>query len=230
MKKIIIALILIITSVSHVSALEKDKSDDEFITGKVEFISQSGREGIVILNSPGRAYLFNKGVLLLVKRGNEQMVLKITDVEGKYIRCSINSEAVNSLIKYGEDVYYSDSLNSSIKYSDARKILAEMIKLYETFILKIESTEDPRVISSAVKNFSENLDKLIPEIKRINGKYPELVTSRPEELQGESSMLEVLQPRLKEAFYKIKIYSTDENVKKATEDLQKVLIKMNTGR
>lgn len=216
-----------------IAASGKENIPDEFVIGKLEFISENGREGIVVVNSPDKAYLLNKGILILLKRGSKQIILKIKDADGKYLRCILNSETESTVIKHGEDVCYSEVLNSSIKYRDAKRILAELIKLYENFILKIESTEDPQTISSAVNNFSSDLERLIPEMKRINSRYPELEKfklSPPAELQSESSMLEVLEPRLKEAFFKIKLYSSDENVKKATENLQKVLIKMNPGR
>ena len=216
-----------------IAAYVNDIDQDEFIIGKAEFTVKSGREAIVVLNAPGKAYLLTKGVLLLIKRGNEKIILKINDTDGKYFRCLVNSEKITEVIKEGEDVYYSDSLNSSIKYRDAKRILGELIKLYENFILKVESTEDAVIIAEAVSSFSMGLDKLIPEMKRINSKYPELAkfnVSPPAELQNESEMLEVLEPRLKNVFFKIKLFNNDENVKKATDDLQKVLQKMNTGR
>jgi len=230
---IFIAVTFIYSVIAHENAFSKNNSADEFVIGKIDYIGKSGRDGIVVLSSPEKAYLLDKGVLLLIKRGSEQIVLKINDVDGKYIRCAVNSETGAAVIRHGEDVFYSDSINSSIKYRDAKSILAGLIKLYEDFILKIESTEDPRAISDAVKNFSIELDKLIPEIKRINSKYPELGkfdVSPPAELQNESSRLGLLEPRLRDAFFKIKMFSSDENVKKATVDLQKVLTKMKPGK
>lgn len=227
--KILIPFIIFFT----IAAGVKNADPDEFMIGKAEFIGKSGRESIVVLNSPGKAYLLNKGVLLLIKRGTEKIVLKIDDADGKYIRCSVNSEKAASVIKEGEEIYYSDPLNSSIKYGDAKKILGELIKLYENFILKVESTEDTVLIAEAVTDFSAELDKLIPEMKRINSKYPELAkfnVNPPAELQNESEMLGVLEPRLKNVFFKIKLFDSDENVRKATDGLHKVLTKMNTNR
>jgi len=216
-----------------VTLYSKEKQGDEFIAGSIGFTGKSGREGIVVVNSPNKGYLLNKGVLLVIKRGEERIILRVNDTAGKYLICRVNSETGNPVIKEGEDVFYSDSINSGIKYRDAKRIFAEHIRLYESFILKIESTEDTRMISEAVKNLSAELDKLIPEMKRINRKYPELGKKDappPVELQGESEMLEALEPRLKEAFFKIQMFSSDENIKKATEDLQKVLSKLNTDK
>ena len=175
----------------------------------------------------------NKGVLLFIRRGKDQVILKITDTAGKYLRCLVNSETGNPVMKYGEDVFYSDSINSSIKYRDAKRIFAEHIRLYENFILKIESTEDTRIIAETVKNLSVELDKLIPEMQRINSRYPELGRSDvppPLELQGEANMLEALEPRLKDAFFKVQMFSSDEKVRNAAADLQKVLTKLKTDK
>jgi hypothetical protein len=206
--------------------------DYEFIAGKVEFINKSGTEGIVLLSSPGKAYLLNKGVLLTINRNDKPVILKITDVQGLHLRCLINSETETARLIYGENVFYSDTINSSIKYRDAKRILSQLIKLYEEFIFKIESTEDPAIIANTVNSFSAELDKLLPEMKRVNSKYPELEKfklSPPAELLNESAMLEVLEPRLRDAFFKIQMFGSDENIKKATDDLHKVLQKMNSG-
>ena len=230
LKKIYVLLIILFLLSSVVYA--KETPDYEFIAGKVEFINKNGSEGIVLLSSPGKAYLLNKGVLLIVRRGDKQIVLRITDVQGVHLRCSVNSEKEKDRLIYGEDVYYSEVINSGIKYRDAKRILSQLIKLYEEFIFKIESTEDPAVMANTVNSFSAELDKLLPEMKRINSRYPELEKfklSPPAELLNESAMLEVLEPRLRDAFFKIQMFGSDENVKRATDDLHKVLQKMNAG-
>jgi hypothetical protein len=66
-------------------------------------------------------------------------------------------------------------------------------------------------------------------MKRINDKYPELENFNidpPKELINELDMLEALEPRLKEAFFKIKMLSDDKNIKKAMDDLHEILLKM----
>lgn len=228
LKKIFFLFIILLSSPVYAEATP----DYEFIAGKVEFINKSGTEGIVLLASPGKAYLLNKGVLLTLKRSGKPVILKITDVQGLHLRCVINGDTETSRLIHGEDVFYSDKINSSIKYRDAKRILSELIKLYEEFIFKIESSEEPAVIAKAVNNFSAELDKLLPEMKRVNSKYPELEKfklSPPAELLNESAMLEVLEPRLRDAFFKIQMFGSDESVKKATDDLHKVLQKMNAG-
>lgn len=228
LKKISFLFIILLSSLIYAEVTP----DYEFIAGKVEFINKSGTEGIVLLSSPGKAYLLNKGVLLTINRNGKPVILKITDVQGLHLRCLINSETETARLVYGENVFYSDTINSSIKYRDAKRILSQLIKLYEEFIFKIESTEDPAIIANTVNSFSAELDKLLPEMKRVNSKYPELEKfklSPPAELLNESAMLEVLEPRLRDAFFKIQMFGSDENIKKATDDLHKVLQKMNSG-
>lgn len=232
MKKIIYSIIIVIICFP-IAASAGSGASDIFIIGKIEFIGKNGKEGIVVLSSPDKTYLLDKGISLLIKRGNEQVILKIDDIQGKYLRCVVNEIKGSSVVKYGEDVYYSESINGSVKYRDAKKMLVKLIRIYEDFILKIESTEEPAAITETVRNFTVQLDTLIPELKRIHGKYPELKKSDinpPAELQNEFSLLEMLEPRLRDSFYKIKIYDKDENVKKAIDELQKVLIKMNAER
>ena len=209
----------------------KDEVKDEFIVGKTEFSNKNGLEWIVIVNSVEKRYMLKTGSLLAVKRGNKHIVLKINDSDGKYLKCMV-ADKNGSDIKHGEDVYYLESMNSNMKYKDAGRILAELIKVYQDFIFKIESTDDPIIISSAMKDFSSSLNNLIPEMKRINDKYPELKkfnTDPPDELKNISELLEALEPRLKEAFFRIKMLSNDKNIKKAMDDLHEILLKMDTG-
>ena len=206
----------------------ENDSADEWPAGKIGFTDKNRREGVIITYSEKKV-LLNKGSLLFIKRGDARIILKIIDMEGKYIRCAVNSDDKSLEIKHAEDVFYSDKLNRNVKYADARKILAELVKLYENFILKVESTEDTLRLSEEVIKFSLTLDKLIPEIKRINSKYPELKkfdVSPPQELQHESGILRLLEPRLRDAFFKIKMYDSDVKVKKAADELHKVLKKM----
>lgn len=212
-------------------AYGENGSGDEWPAGKIEFTDKNMHEGIVILASPDRKFFLNKNTLLFIKRNNQRIVLKITDIEGKYIRCIVNNNNKSVEIQHSEDVYYSEILNGNMKYTDVRKILSELIKLYENFILKVESTEDTLLLSEEVNKFSRALEKLIPEIKRLNGKYPELKKfekSPPPELQGESDVLRLIEPRLRDAFFKIKMFNSDEKVKKAADELQRVLKTMAT--
>jgi len=227
MKKITITLILSFLPI----ALSGKSAKDEFIVGKTEFANKNSLEWIVVVNSAEKKYMLKNGTLLAIKRGNKHIVLKINDADGKYLKCSVINKSGPD-IKHGEDVYYLDSMNDNTKYKDAERILSELIKIYQTFIFKMESTDDPLIISAAMKDFSSSLNNIIPEMKRINDKYPELKnfnTDPPEELINESEMLEALEPRLKEAFFKIKILSDDKNIKKAMDDLHKILLKMGTG-
>ena len=229
MKKLMIIEIFILSCLF--TALYGKNTLDEFVVGKTEFTNKNGSEWIVIINSTDKRYILKNGGLLAIKRGAKHIVLKINDSDGKYLKCAVTDKNSDA-IKHGENVYYLDSMNSSVKYKDAERILAELIKVYQGFIFKIESTDDPIIISNTMKEFSSSLDALIPEMKRINDKYPELKnfnTEPPDELKNESDMLEALEPRLKEAFFKIKILSGDKNIKKAMDDLHLILLKMGAG-
>jgi len=228
-KKISICLIFTVIISCSTFIHGENISSDEWPVGKIEFIDKNRVEGILIQPVTDKKIFLNKNMLLFLKRGNIQVILKITDIDGKYVRCAVVDDNQSVGIKYSEDVFYSNQLNKNVKYSDARIIIATLIKLYENFILKIESTEDPRLLSEEVIAFSKSLEKLIPEIKRINRKYPELKkfnVSPPLELKNESEILRLLEPRLRDAFFKIKMYNSDEKVKKAADELHKVLKKM----
>jgi len=206
--------------------------------GKLLFKSESGSEVMIYSSSGNPSAIISRGNLLLVGKEPGAVRVTVSDISGLYIRCSVDKDArtaVNSL-REGTEVYFSDEINASAKYGDLKKVLNALILLYENFIYSVESVDEPASLAASVNRFAGKLESLIPEMARLNSKYPELKNfniSPPPELQYESDTLGLLEPRLRDAFYKIRLYSGDngdENVKKAVANLQRVLDKMKTGK
>lgn len=225
----IITLVCLMAVIGSQKLLSGAGDSGDLLVGRIEFTGSSGKEGIIIISDLSKVYLLQKGTSLLATAGGVKIIVTVIDSEGKYARCTVSDKSGGSVLKGGEDVYYSDSFNSGVRYYDAKKILLRLISLQEEFIHKIESTEDPVLISKTVSRFSSELDMLIPEMKRINEKYPELSNLKvntPAELKREAEILELLQPRLNDTFFKVSIYRRDERVKMALENLERTLGKM----
>lgn len=218
-----------------VEALPAPDNNGSMEIGKVLFKNESAAEVMVLssVETPS-LYIANGSILNIGKRGSELKVT-VTDICGLYIRCRVISSNSRLLpdMKVGDIVYLSASGNASVKFSDVKILLSSLIKLYEDFIFRIESVDDPAVISAYIDSFSADLEKLLPEMERLNRRYPELLkfySEPPAELKFESETLKLLEPALGNAFFKIKIYAEDPAVKKSLDKLQKVLERMRSSR
>jgi len=197
--------------------------------GTIEFISPVSGEILVRSSDSSPGLVISAGnYVYVINDDGVKIDFTVKEISGIFIRCSAGEKNIPlvSSLKEGMAVYDNSSLNSRSKYYDAKAVLGKLIKLYEDFIIAVESTENPILIAEAVESFSSNLEILIPEMALVNKKYPELKNfdvSPPAELASESALLKKIEPRLKDVFYKIRGYMNDEHVKAGMVKLQKVL-------
>ena len=232
-KKIIIFLALIMF---YQPGMLKSNGSDPGDTplGRIEFISPARGDILIRAYSPDPSSMFFKGNTLYAEIKGLKITFKITEISGVYIRCIVDKafETRVNDISEGMVIYDHASLNSRGKYYDVKGVLRRLISLYENFIVDVESTENPRLIAEAMGKFSSGIEELLPEMTKMNRKYPELKSFDripPSELASESARLKKIEPRLKDVFYKIAEYSGDEDVKKKLSELQKVLERMIKG-
>lgn len=226
---IIMTASLTFSAVLPTQGAERGKMDIEI--GRILFISQSASEVMVLSGADNPSLYVVRGSVLYSGKGEKAARLLVTDVCGSYIRCGTvkTEKKLFSGLKEGDTVFYSDSSNENVKYNDVRIVLGSMIKLYEDFIFRIESVEDPALISGYIDSFSSEIEKMIPEMDRLYRKYPELLdfySSPPSELRYESETLKLLEPSLKNAFFKIKIYAENPQVKRSIEKLNGVFVRL----
>lgn len=231
LRKVIVFFILILPAISAAFSADSGSSADTPL-GVIEFIS-TGRGEILVRSLNSRPSVFvSSGNHVYVKNSDGTRTdFTVKDISGVYIKCSVSSGSPASLssLREGLTLYDNSSLNSRSEYYDVKAVLRQLIKLYEDFIIAVESTENPLLIAEAVENFSMKLEELIPDMAIMNRKYPELKNfdvNPPVELASESALLKKIEPRLKDVFYKIRSYMSDDNVKARMLKLQKVLEKM----
>lgn len=231
--KISIFTAIALAAVVSASA-DNDKGSREI--GRVLFKNESASEIMVLSSIETPSLYITRGSVLDIGKGDGAVKISVADICGLYIRCAIIKQDNKPLspVREGDIVFYSDSSNALVKYGDVKMVLSALIKLYEDFIFKVESVEEPAVISEYIERFSSDIEKLIPEMERLNSKYPELLkfySEPPSELKYESETLKLLEPALRNTFFKINIYAEDPAVKRSIEKLHKVLEKMRgSGR
>ncbi len=238
MKKIIIKLTLASALVfpAVFSAVAADPGATGIEIGKIIFKNESSLEVMLLSSKETPSLYVVRGSTLQSGKGSSVVKMTVTDICGQYIRCAVDKQRNRTLagLKDGEPVFFTDSSNEKVKYGDAKILLASLVKVYENFIFRVESVEDPAAISGFMDSFSTDIENLIPEIDRLYKKYPELrnfYTEPPAELKYESDTLRMLEPALKNAFFKINLYSADPAVKKSIEKLNGVLARLKeTGK
>jgi hypothetical protein len=224
---VILSLLIVIPG----AAFSENSGSADSPLGEIEFISAARGEILVrsLNSSPG--LVISPGNFVYVKTGSGVKInFTVKEISGIYVKCAIEGKNPGiSATGEGMTVYDNSSINSRSKYYDAKAVLRKLIKLYEDFIIAVESTEKPLLIAEAVEHFSSNLEILIPDMAMVNKKYPELKNfdvNPPSELASESALLKKIEPRLKDVFYKIRGYMNDEHVKARMLKLQEVLGKM----
>lgn len=209
--------------------LQADNNSDIFM-GKIDFVSNARCEVIINAASESAIATALGGSVLYAFAGKNRVQLTVVAVEGRLIRCSFKcGNKINVIPAEGADAFYSMNDNSASGYSDVKVMLSGLIKLYEDFIIKVESTDDPARLAAVVDEFSVSMECIIPEMDRLNRKYPELrdfMGSPPPELKGEVELIRKLEPGLNDAFFKIKMYEKNSDVGNALRRLKSVLDKM----
>lgn len=230
--KLFIITVFIFTVSAVIAAPENKTGLREF--GRVLFINETSSEVMVFSDMKTPSLFITAGSVLQIGKSDKPQKIRVTDICNSYIRCFVLKRDDKSLFpfKEGDTVFISDSSNENIKYNDVKIALSALIKTYEDFIFRIESVEEPAVIADYIDRFTSELEKMIPEMERLNSKYPELLkffSEPPVELKFESETLKLLEPALKNAFFKINIYAEDPVVKKSIEKLYKVIEKMKVA-
>jgi len=231
-KKIFFSLIIFLLA----NLLPSFAQDNSLQLGFVIFTAENSCELMIYSNNDNPSIIISKNSILSVKNGKDFVKVLVTDICGRYIRAKCIAKESNFKLSAleGSPVLFFDSDNKELKYSDARRLLAFLIKSYENFIFSVESTEDATLIAGYVGTFASELENLLPEMDRLNKKYPELknfYTSPPVELEYEAQALKALEPSLSNAFFKVRLFSASPEVEKSMERLGKVIERLkNAGK
>ncbi|HQO39276.1 MAG TPA: hypothetical protein PK986_02300 [Spirochaetota bacterium] len=209
-----------------------DKTED-IPVGKIEFISAARCEVIVYAATDNGLAAASTGSVLYTLSEKNRIRLTVAQTEGRFIRCTFKcSKNDKSLIREGADVLFAESDNTASGYADVKIFINRLLGIYRDFILDVESSDDPRIIADSVNRLSDSLELLIPEIKRLNAKYPELgnfMDSPPAELKPGVSLLNRTGPLMSDALLKASRLRADKSVAEALKRLEAVMEKMKSS-
>ena len=71
------------------------------------------------------------------------------------------------------------------KYREAKEVMDAHLEAMKTYVFDIERAESPKKVAESITAYSRKMKELIPEIKKMNKEFPELLNEekRPEEMK-----------------------------------------------
>ncbi|MGB3862395.1 MAG: hypothetical protein WA915_09940 [Candidatus Aminicenantaceae bacterium] len=111
------------------------------------------------------------------------------------------------------------------KYADAKKVVAKSNKVLEGFLGKMDKVDNAKDVAAALTGFTSEMEKIVPELKKLEEKYPDLRGSQgvPEELGEEGKKMMELWGKFASVMMKIQEYGDDPEVQKAQEKFEDIM-------
>lgn len=217
------------------SILSHADSTSDIPVGKIEFISRQRCEVIIYASDDSGLAAASTGSVLYTMKGKNRVTLTVSGTGGRFIRCTFKCGKTDTLtFSEGNEVYFSESDNSAKGYSDVKVLMHRLMKAYRDFILAVESSEDPDVIAAEINRLADSLELLMPEIKRLNARYPELknfTASPPEELKADIALLNRTGLLVSDAFLKAAKLQPHKSIDEALMRIKAVMETMEkSGR
>lgn len=124
----------------------------------------------------------------------------------------------------GGDMSGSGDSDSSVElsgdYSDVVEMMTEYIEIQEHYVDGLENADNADEFVKAVTEYSENMKKILPEMKKYAEKYPDLDEGAPEDLEKLNQRAEELAERItKVTPGKMMKYASDPKVMEAMKEM-----------
>lgn len=119
--------------------------------------------------------------------------------------------------------------NKAEKYADVKSAMNDIIKLQENYIGSLEKAKDSKEFIAAVKTFGEGMEKLMPKMKELDKKYPEMKNQKepPAELKPLVEKVEAVSKKMMEVQPAIMTkYMKDKTVQDALKEFAEKMQKM----
>ncbi len=115
------------------------------------------------------------------------------------------------------------------KYRDAKEVMAAQLEAMKTYVSDIEKAENPKEIAESITAYNGEMKKLIPEIKKMNEKFPELSSEekRPEEMKEAYTEMKEFSEKIQKAMFKVMKYMKDSEVRSAIKEQGELMFGMS---
>ncbi len=113
------------------------------------------------------------------------------------------------------------------KYDAAEKLNQAYIELLENYIADVEKVDSAKAAAKAVNRFADGMEDLLPRLKALAEKYPELKdrSNPPEQLKASQEKADALGLRMAGAMMKLMPYMEDAQVRDAHKRMGALVMK-----
>lgn len=114
------------------------------------------------------------------------------------------------------------------KYDQAKKIMKKQAEISTAYVNGLESAENAKDVADAINSYTDEMEKLIPDINKMMKDLPEIMNNEtvPQEVAEESAQLAEASEKIQAASTKLFKYITDPEVQKALEHMSSVMQKI----
>ena len=111
------------------------------------------------------------------------------------------------------------------KYADAEEVLEEYTSIMNEFISELDKAGNAKDVAKAINNYADGMERLMPDMKKMEEKYPELSDSDnpPEELMELQKKTQASAQKFVGSMMKIAPYMNDPEVQKAQERMDAIM-------
>jgi len=111
------------------------------------------------------------------------------------------------------------------KYSDAKAVIDDMVKVTESYIAAMEKAEDADTVATAMNAYAAGMKKLAPRMQEIEKKYPEFKNQDepPAELAESMEKMGQVMKKMFEVSMKTAKYAEDPKVQAAQKAMQEAM-------
>lgn len=115
--------------------------------------------------------------------------------------------------------------------SDTNDVMEEFVNLYDSFATDLDDAGSATQVASALDNFTNGMEKLVPKMKELQKKYPNLMSQGKDEVPAEikphvDRLQNEIMPKFMSAIMKVSQYQTDPAVQEANKRFQEAMMKM----
>ncbi|MFO7870721.1 MAG: hypothetical protein R6V03_04740 [Kiritimatiellia bacterium] len=111
------------------------------------------------------------------------------------------------------------------KYGDVKRVNAEFVKATEAYAGDLDNADNPGEVAEAINRYADRMEDLMPRMRKLSEKYPELQGGgdMPPELEASREESEAAGRKMAKSFIKITPHMHDPAVREAQQRLASVM-------
>jgi hypothetical protein len=113
----------------------------------------------------------------------------------------------------------------SAKYGDVKEMMNSQIDVMEKFVSSVEKATSGKEIADAINAYSDDMEKLIPQMNELAKKYPEMKGEEPPaEVKDLVNKMQETSKKFAGALVKVSMkYSRDPDVRKSMTNIGEIM-------